>query len=182
MPQALWLPRLFASLHHMSSFACRVWQRERLASAWMTTLDGLLGTNVHGLGRQDAHPPRLTLGAGGRVLEWPIPSPTPLMPNVPNVFAPWTYDEILITVPRSSTPRLRDRSHCSPATCEGRVDGQLRSKRREAVGAPLSGRPVAHDVPVWRGRSSCEGNRSWREDGRGACAPAMAGPAGVGTR
>src|SRR5215213_9524843 len=26
-----------------SSFACRVWQRERLAPAWMFALDGLLG-------------------------------------------------------------------------------------------------------------------------------------------
>ena len=32
---------------------------------------------------------------------------------------------------------------------------------------------VAHEVPAWDDRC-CEGNRSWRKDGRGACAPAMA--------
>jgi hypothetical protein len=37
------------------------------------------------------------------------------MPNVPNFFAPWTYNEILITMPAQHTP-LRDRRHCSPAT------------------------------------------------------------------
>jgi hypothetical protein len=68
-------PRLVARLRHISLFACRVWQRERLAPAWMTALDGLLGTNDHGLGRQDGHRRRLTLGAGGRLLEWPTPSP-----------------------------------------------------------------------------------------------------------
>jgi nitrate reductase beta subunit len=74
----------------MSSFACCVWQRERLAPAWMTAQDGLLGTNDHGLGRQDADP---------------------LMPNVPNFFAPWTYDEILITVPaQQHTPVARPKS------------------------------------------------------------------------
>jgi hypothetical protein len=176
MPQALCLPRLLASLRHMSSFACRVWQRERRASAWMTTLDGLLGTNVHGLGRQDAHPPP----AHPRC-QWPRAGvantfSNPLMPNVPNVFAPWTYDEILITVPAQwHTPVARPKLLAHRQGCERRVGGQPRSKRREAVGAPLSAQPVAHEVPAWGGRSSCEGNRSWREDGCGACAPAMAG-------
>jgi nitrate reductase / nitrite oxidoreductase, beta subunit len=35
----------------------------------------------------------------------------PLMPNVPNFFAPWTYDEILITVPaQQHTPVARPKS------------------------------------------------------------------------
>jgi hypothetical protein len=59
----------------------------------------------------------------------------PLMPNVPDFYAPWTYDEILITVPAQQHTRLRDRSHCSPATCEGRVDGQPRSKRAGSSGS-----------------------------------------------
>jgi nitrate reductase / nitrite oxidoreductase, beta subunit len=33
------------------------------------------------------------------------------MPNVPNFFAPWTYDEILITVPaQQHTPVARPKS------------------------------------------------------------------------
>jgi hypothetical protein len=39
----------------------------------------------------------------------------PLMSNVPNLYAPWTYYEILITLPAQQYTRLRDRSHCSPA-------------------------------------------------------------------
>ena len=77
----------------------------------MTTLDGLLGTNDHGLGRQDAHPPP----AHPRC-RWPPAGvantfSNPMMPNVPNFFAPWTYDEILITVPaQQHTPVARPKS------------------------------------------------------------------------
>ena len=137
-----------------SSFACRVWQRERLA-AWMITLDGLLGTNDHGLGRQDAHPPP---PAHPRH-RWP---PTgvantfsnPLMPNVPSFFAPWTYFEILITVSaQQHTPVARPKSLLTGKDVKAERMANWGPSGGKQWGAPLPARPVAHEVPAWGGRS-----------------------------
>jgi hypothetical protein len=177
MPQALCLLRLAARFRHTSSFACRVWRRERLAPAWMTALDGLLGTNDHGLGRQDAHPsppayPRCRWPPAGVANTFS----NPLVPNVPNVLAPWTYFEMLITVPAAAHSGCAIEVTAHPA---GRVGGQLGVRRREAV-EHHPARPVAHEVPAWDdrpGRAIGPGGR----DGCGARAPATPGrPASAG--
>jgi hypothetical protein len=47
---------------------------------------------------------------------------SPMMPNVPNIFAPWTYDEILITVSgQQHTPVAQPKSLVTRQGCEGRV-------------------------------------------------------------
>ena len=98
-----------------SSFACRVWQRERLGSAWMIALDGCLG--------QRSWPPaagRSPAAAGSPWCRWPAAG----------------YDEILIAVPAQQHTRWRHQKHCSPAGLRRPCGGQLGSKRREAVEHP----------------------------------------------
>jgi hypothetical protein len=73
---------------------------------------------------------------------------SPMMPNVPNIFAPWTYAEILITVSgQQHTPVAQPKSLVTRQGCEGRVGGQLGSRWREAV-EHHPARLVAHEVPV----------------------------------
>jgi hypothetical protein len=74
----------------------------------MTALNRLLGQRLWPR-RRTLTRRRLTLGAGGRLLECHILS-NPLMPNVPNLYAPWTYDELLITMPAQHTPVARPTS------------------------------------------------------------------------
>jgi hypothetical protein len=94
---------------------------------------------------------------------------------VENLYALWTYDEILITVSaRQHTPVAQPKPLVTWQGCEGRVGGQLGSgggKQWEypyrvdllRMRGPFGGddRPVRQSV--------------WREDGCGAWAPAMAG-------
>jgi len=76
----------------------------------------------------------------------------PLMPNVPNLYAPWTYDEILITMPAQHTPVAR------PTSLLAANDVKLERtndcvQAAGAAGPPLPDRPVARELPAWDDRS-----------------------------
>ena len=97
-----------------------------------------------------------------------------------NLYALWTYDEILIAVPpKQHTPVAR-----SKALLTGRdVKAEWTANCGQAAGS--SGSTIRLDL--LRMRCPFGGNDRpvrvvlWRDDGRGACAPAMAGrPASAG--
>jgi hypothetical protein len=99
----------------------------------------------------------------------------PLMPHVPNFFAPWTYDEILITVPaHQHTPVTRPKSL---------LTGKDVKVEWTANWGPSGGKQWEHPYRLDLLRMRCplgtiapvRGDRSWRKDGRGACAPATPG-------
>ena len=171
MPQALWLPRLLARLSRMS-FVCRVVTQTPCAGVDERP-DRLPWGNDHGLGRQELTRRRLTLGAGGRLLEWPTPPPTAdAYRSQPLRRGPTTG--FLISVPAQQHSPVARPTSLLTAGNEGQVDGLLRSKRREAAAGShridlLRRRcPLGTIVPV-------RGNRSCREDGRTAFAPATSG-------